>query len=144
WNLGRQGSWYARMGDRLMAPLIGYQIQEPVQVNDFQLEQELETVAAILGSPRDKIKKSLSSLSDEPVRLALYEDVPRANAQTAPSAKQEAERILSQPLVLYTDDERFVISREQLGTWIVSDYAGDTLQAGLDKKAISTKLSMVR
>ncbi|MBX4211383.1 MAG: peptidoglycan binding domain-containing protein, partial [Candidatus Yanofskybacteria bacterium] len=120
WNLGRQGSWYARMGDRLMAPLIGYQIQEPVQVNDFQLEQELETVAAVrlqitgtkivilydtksgttidIEQAKDKIKKSLSSLSDEPVRLALYEDVPRANAQTAPSAKQEAERILSQPL----------------------------------------------
>jgi len=173
WNLGRQGSWYARMGDRLVSPLVGYEIQEPVRLNDFQLEQELEAVASILGAPRkdvrlqitgtkvsilydtksgmtidieqakDRIKEALSSLDAQPVRLTLYEDVPRANPQSAPGAKLEAERMISQPLILYSDDERFVISRDKLATWIKSTYTGDALEAGIDEKAISAYITEV-
>ncbi len=164
---GHEGSGFAQFFRRLYALVSHRQIDAPVSFNESALRSQISEVASALDvSRRDirlqvtgakvslltdtkpgraidqgeafiRVRDSLRALSDEPIALQLHDDIPRADAATAPRAVADARSMIARPLVLQYEDMQFFINRERLGSWIVSAYDDDQLKADLHREAIS-------
>ncbi|MDP2647881.1 MAG: VanW family protein [Candidatus Yanofskybacteria bacterium] len=173
WNLGRSGQWYAKIGERIWTPIAGRSIRNPIQFSQISLEREIEALTTILGTPKKDVRlsitgtridilydtkpgrtihsqesiqlisRALDNLEVEPIRLNLYEDLPQANPETADLARQQALKILSAPVALIFEGQRFLIPREQIGSWITSEYDREILKPGLDERAISGHVTQI-
>lgn len=173
WNQGRSGQWYAKIGERIWTPIVGHAIRNPIQFSRISLEREIEALTMILGTSKKDVRlsvtgtridilydtkpgktihihefaqlisRALDNLEAEPIRLNLYEDLPRANPETAILARQEALQMLNAPMILTFEGQRFSIPREQIGSWITSEYDGEILKPGLDDKAISKYVTQI-
>jgi len=173
WNQGRNGQWYAKIGERFVMPFTGYAIQGLITVNQGDLEREIDALSTILGTPKKDVRldvsginvevlydtkpgqtihaqetvqlvrRSLENLDAQPIQLTLYDDIPQANPATAPIARQEAIQMLAAPLTLTFENQQFIVSREQIGSWITSDYEEDSLKPGLDGREISKYVTQI-
>lgn len=165
--VGREGPWYRQLWARAKAPFSVTIVTAQVDVSQQSLEQEIGTVADIIEKPsrdirfqikdgrvtvltdtkpgevidrkkvRDTVVVLLRNLGPLTAAVALQADPPRVDPSSVSSAKKAAEQMLKSPITLTYDDLSFVISREQIGLWIVSGYEGNKLVPRLDHDAIS-------
>lgn len=167
WAIGREGNWTRQLAARLIAPFIPRVIAGDVDFNGGKLESEIDILSAIYNIPpkdiryeingtdvsilfdtkpgrildREKTKNtvltSIKNLDTSPIQITLDIDMPKANPGLADVAKREAEQIISKSLTLSYKGQKFVVSREKIGSWIISDYEGERLVPIFDKKTLS-------
>ncbi len=167
WAFGHAGPWYAMITDHVMAMLMPQSFSAPVQYNQEALESSIDDIAQIIEKPSRDIRlhiqgtavgvlydtqpgkvvdrvraaqlviRALGQLEATDITLALVDDVPRASAASAPQAKRKAQQMMERQLVLTYGEEQFIVSRAQIGSWILSGYEGDRLVPMLDTRAIS-------
>ena len=173
WAFGHRGPWYAMITDHVAAMLMPQSFSAPVQYNQEALENSIDDIAQIIEKPSRDIRlhiqgttvgvlydtqpgkiidrahaaqlvsRALEQLEATDVTLALVDDIPHASAASAPEAKRRAQQMMEQQLVLTYGEERFVVSRAQIGFWITSGYEGDRLIPMLDTRAISQYVTSI-
>ena len=84
------------------------------------------------------INDSLGQLDTNPVTVRLYDELPRANIATAPAALLSAERMMKSAITLTYEGTAVTISREQIGSWIMTAYDGSVILAKSDRDAIAS------
>ncbi len=134
------------------------QISEVANATDFERSDiRLQVIAAKVALLTDTkpgraidqnetfnlIQNSLRRLDHEPIVLQLHDDIPRADAVKAQSAVMTAQKMISRSLLLRYEDIQFFISRERLGSWVISEYDGDQLRPGLNRGTISIYVTTV-
>lgn len=167
WAFGRSGPWYAQVPDRLSVLVRSHVVPVELSYHANDLDGEIATVAMLVDNPRRDIRLAISGiqiktlydtrpgrvldrnaakeavlaaleyLDATPIDLTLSEDVPHIDRASAPQAEQEAKRMLAADLTLEYEDDIFVISRTQIGKWVLSDAEGDRLVPAPDGEAIS-------
>jgi vancomycin resistance protein YoaR len=167
WAVGREGNWPRQLAARLVAPFIPRLIPGDVEFNEGKLESEIGILSAIYNIPprdiryeikgtevsilydvkpgrildrektKDTVLSHIKNLDTSPIHITLDMDMPKADPGLADEAKREAEKIISKPLTLSYKGQKFIIGREKIGSWIVSDYDGDKLKSVFDKKMLS-------
>lgn len=172
-RIGHEGSWFTKFWQRITAPLARRTVEVPVRMDVNALRAQLLDVADATNVGRrdirlqvagtnvklltdtqpgktidqteafDKVTASLRSLVNIPIPLRLHDDMPRANPATAPAAVQDAKKLIARSLLLQYEDLQFYISRDKIGSWIISEYDGDQLKAGLDRETISEYVTTV-
>ncbi|MDA2922859.1 VanW family protein [Patescibacteria group bacterium AH-259-L07] len=168
WSVGRRGSWVNQIKERVQAPFVAASIDPQIEVNENSLENEIATLAELKDRPRKDIRfyienaevdilydtkpgkfldkaetrdlviASIKNLNLSPINIFLKDDLPQVNVSSVPRAQKEAEQIISTPLNLVYKRQNFFVSKNQIGSWIVSAYERDRLVLGLDQKAISS------
>jgi len=166
--IGREGAWYAQLSDRLLAPIRDIDMEPALVYDDRALERALSTVAEIFNNPGkdirykisgttvkiltdtkvgqmidqrealELIRSSLARLDTEPIRLTLRDDVPVRDPASIPTAKRQAEKLLSAPLQLRYGPDIFTITPVQLGQWIDSTTQDRALIPTGNREKIST------
>lgn len=167
WSIGREGKWPRQLWTRLIAPFIPRVVPSDVEFNEEKLESEIDIIGAIYNIPpkdiryeikgtgvsilydtkpgkilgREKTKNTIlthiKNLDTSPIYITLDVDMPKANPGLADEARREAEKLISKSLTLSYKGQKFVASREKIGSWIVSHYEGERLVPVFDKKLLS-------
>lgn len=167
WRRGRTESFPERLGIWAMSPFVSYAVPTDVALERERLEDEMSILSEIIDQPRmdvrfdisgtkvgvrydtksgrvldlqasaDLVANAISLLDANPVRLTLSDDIPRALRDSASRAVQQAERMMSEPIIVTDGDYRSVIDRALIGSWIVSGYEGDQLIPALNAREIS-------
>jgi len=167
WLFGRKGKWHEQLSSRILAPFSMRVIQGRIEVNEEKLKSELALVAAAYDIAKKDIRYDISGktvriLEDtapgkildrkeariiildniarfnlSPIDLFLKEDRPTADITFVDTAKEMAERMIAEEFTLARNDRKFKVTREQIGSWIVSEYEGNKLIPGLNRKLIS-------
>lgn len=166
-NIGRAGPWYYQLHDRIVALVTERVVELSFYIDENKLNSEIDilknrfdvtkkdvrysikgTKVEILqdtkvGKVLDKketgkrILSSLSNLDSSPITLSLEEDYPTTNPDFLDLYKESAEKVLGDELVLSYKTMRFVVSRELIGSWIISGYSNGRLAPTLDERAIA-------
>lgn len=164
---GRGGPLTARLWDSLTALWRKNILAAPVRVDQPALERRIEEIASRVSSPRKDIRlevkgggvslltdtapghtidrvqaakevtTALQHLDGSTIVLSLKDDPPQADPATGQPALQDARKLMARGLNLQYEDSQFFISRERIGSWIVSEYQGSALRAGLDRTKIA-------
>lgn len=170
---GREGALFRRIAERLTSLWASTVLEAPARVDDAALRTQVAVVADLTTVDRRDIRLAISGtrvrlmtdtapgraidqqdaaarlstalrfLNGAPIALILHNDPPQADRASAEDAVIIAQRMLAQPLVLQYEDLRFVISREKIGSWIVNEYEGTRLRAGLDRNKIAAYATTV-
>lgn len=165
--VGRRGEWYARIGERLAAPFARPHAMPAIQIDRESVEHEIEALAELIDHPRKDIRldirgarvtvltdtrpgkvidrekasravtDALERLDFSEIPVALADDVPSVDLAHATAAKVQAERMMALSLTLTYDGKRFAVSREEIGSWILSGYRGDELIPTPNERLIS-------
>ena len=163
---GHAGGWLRNSFQRVTALAGSNRVEAPVRTDATAVDNELNDIALLAMVPRRDVRiqvtgtsavlltdvsagrtidyeaamaavaDSLNRLDTRPITLALRADPPRADAATADAALENARRIMAHGLLLQYEDSSFSIARDRIGTWIVNEYAGTQLVAGLDRVKI--------
>lgn len=164
---GHQGGAWQRLGSRIAALWQDHRMEAPVVVDRAALEQQIHVVADTHERGRrdirlqvdgtsvslltdtepgkvidrvkaaDRIGKAIASLDTTAVILELEDDPPQVDAGRAPEAVTAAEAMMARTLVLTHEERQFTVTRERIGSWIVSEYADNRLRAGVDQELIA-------
>jgi len=167
WSFGREGRWYKQVWARIKAPFSMKVISGNIEFNEEKLKSEVDIIALLYDSPaldmrysiegkeinilydtkpgkllnrskaRNIILAHIKNLDSSPINLSLDVDMPRADPSFADAAKYDAGLIMANPIILTYRGEQFVIDRERIGEWIVSEYEGTRLTPGLDNKLLA-------
>lgn len=173
WQVGRQGSFFDRWGERVVSALVGTRISAPIRLDDEDISNILDEVADTIGEPRrdirlkiesgraellldtkagqtigrDELRAALISRAEEldssPIKVVLHEDPPQADPALANDALAAAERMMGYSFTLTYEDYVFTISRATIGSWIRSDYDGARLIPVLDDQKISAYVTVI-
>ncbi|MEK7125062.1 MAG: VanW family protein [Patescibacteria group bacterium] len=167
WNVGRTGPWQAQMTARLAAPILSERITPNFSYDVDALVNEIKIIAGLVSYPRKDVAlvvkgnrvtvsyetqagnvldqgelrrsviEKLEQLDGDPLALELRQDIPHIDPASAPLAQRQAEAMISATLSLSYDWRTFVISREQIGKWIISIEEGGNLKPVVDTQALS-------
>jgi vancomycin resistance protein YoaR len=171
--VGRSGSWYTQIKDRLSAPFVHHEVSTEITISKHGLEREVALFAEITDTPRkdvrlniegtkveilyntesgriidqkemrDAITEALRTFDLTPIKLELKTDAPIGDPLLASKAQRQAYSILRQPLTLAYDDNSFIISQSQIGKWIKSDYDGTQLIPVINRALLSIYITEV-
>ncbi len=173
WSYGRSGSWLRQLGQRITSPFTKPVLEASISFDSLALRDQIDVVAEQLDIARKDVRLAVSgtqvkilydtqpgkvidresaeatlvgallNLRTQATALAVQDDIPFVNAETAPEARKTAERMISAPLILAWDDGGVTISRQEIGKWIISGAEGDKLIALPDKREISAYVTTV-
>lgn len=173
WDYGRSGSWFRQLKQRLAAPFTKPILEASISFDPLALRDQIDVVAERLDIARKDVRlavdgtqvkilydtqpgkvidresaeatlvNALLNLRTQATALAVQDDIPFVNAETAPDARKSAEKMIATPLILAWDDGGVTISRQEMGKWVISGAEGDKLVALLDKREISAFVTTV-
>jgi vancomycin resistance protein YoaR len=164
---GRSGKWYTQLADRITAPFSSTIILGEIAINEEKLKSEIALLARALDVPRKDIRLSILGtevtilfdtkpgkvLNQEKAKAAVMSglrsldlaaiilvsdvDAPVVDPLSAYEARTKAQKMIQSPLALLAADQKFLVARETIGSWIESGYEGSRLIPRLNRKAIS-------
>ncbi|MBI1888817.1 MAG: VanW family protein, partial [Candidatus Spechtbacteria bacterium] len=167
WLFGRKGSAREQLQERISAFFSLRVLSSSISVNEEKLASEIGILAHAYDVPvkdmrydiegtkvhilydvkpgkildqekaRKEILSHIANLDTSSVNLSLDVRSPKADPAFGNAAKREAERILRSAMVLTYNEQRFIIGRETLGSFITSYYDGAKLVPGFDRKQVS-------
>lgn len=170
---GHEGPLFSRQWARVSALWHQEHIAAPVRVDEQALQAQVAEVAGATDVERRDVRleiegttvvvrtdtkpgraidqqeafsatlDSLRSLGGATIALQLRDDPPRIDATTAEDAAVAARRMIARPLTLQYEDLFFTISRERLGSWVVSRADGNRLLADVDRTAIGAYVTTI-
>lgn len=170
---GHEGSFARQLGERISAMWRSQQVDAPGRIDEAALRATIDDIASAASEPRQdvrlrvqgtgvsalmdtragrtidredaflRVRTAMASLNTLPITLELRDDLPQADAATAPAAVVAAQRMLARPLVLVYEDFQLFVARDVIGEWITSEYDGATLRAGLSRTAVATYVTTV-
>jgi len=167
WSFGREGGWYKQIWERVKAPFFVKIISGNIELNEEKLKSEIDIIALLYDTPavnmrysiegkeigilydtrpgkilnrskaRNIILSHIENLDSSPINLPLDVDMPHADSSFDDIAKYDAGLIMANPIILVDRGRQFVIDREKIGEWIVSEYKGARLTPGIDNKLLA-------
>ena len=167
WSYGREGQWYEQLWERIRAPFYPKRLSMEVEFSGEKLKSEIDILASVYDilsqdvrydikglqvgilydtkpgryldreKARDAILAHVKNLDKEVVELGLELDMPHADPASVDEAKKYAEQIIASPLTFIYGDQRFVLSRERIASWVISRYDGVRLMPDFDKRLVS-------
>lgn len=170
---GRGGALPAQLWQRISTTWTTTRTNAPVRIDETALRAQISGIAHATNTARrdirlkinggkvelltdtqpgrvideaaafDAVMNALRHLDGAVISMQMHNDVPRADSEKAADAVGDAQKMISRALSLQYEDMQFYISRERLGSWIVSEYDGDRLKPGLNRKAISVYVTTV-
>lgn len=167
WRLGREGKWHEQFINRISAPFSLKVIHGRVEVNEQKLTSELSLLASAYNVARRDVRfdiegqkvnilydtkpgkalnvekarriivNHIAQLDLSPIQISLEDDMPRAANVSGEEAKQKAEKIIAETLVLSYKNFRFTLLPQEIGSWIISKYDEDKLIPDFNTQLIS-------
>ncbi len=167
WSFGRRGKWHEQLFARITAPFSMRVIQGRIGTNAEKLASEIALLASAhdiskkdmryeikgkevfilldtaYGKRLDQ-KKTMAIILDNlarfnfsPIVLSLEADPPIADPFFADEAREGAKKMIAEGFTLSYDDRQFKVTPMRVGSWIISEYEGNKLVPGLNRKLIS-------
>ena len=125
WNYGRRGSWFHQISERISAPFTKPVLEASISFDSLALRDQIDTVAEQLDIARKDVRlavngtevqilydtrpgrvidrnsaeatlsNALVNLRTQATTLAVQDDIPFVNAESAPEARKSAEKMIS-------------------------------------------------
>ena len=167
WDVGRSKGSLKQMRDLVTLPFITVSIPISYSFDSAKLRNEIETIAVITNEPGKDIRlhiegDSIEILHDTKLGFVLDQDrayrsvmqaienrtlttpsqtlaiiTPTVSLKNAERAREQARRIMTQPLTMVYEKRSFTVDEKQLGSWIVTKPSGEQLSIDVSEQLVS-------